>query len=210
MKNLLKQIIHELKEHIPFTSTAAFVSIVLTLIVLELNLIKSTTSIFYIFHPIHVFFSAIVSAALLYKYKKNIILSLFAGIFISVAIGSISDAIFPFLGSSLIGIPISFHLPAIENPLIILGAGLLGSITGIISKKTKFPHFIHVFVSAFASLLYIFAYSSDFTITRLFSILIITIIAVIVPCCLGDIVFPLLLNKSSKEKSEVSSHGHTH
>jgi len=196
MKN---KILHELKEHIPFTSLAVFVSIIFSLLLIKINLISSIVSIFYIFHPIHLFFSAIVSTALFNKYKKNIFLSIIVGVFISVIIGSISDVFFPYLGSSLIGIPISFHLPALENPLLIFGVSIFGSVVGIVTKKTKFPHFLHVFISVFASLLYIFAYSTNFNLLTLFFIMIITTISVVVPCCLGDIIFPVLFKEKLRK-----------
>jgi hypothetical protein len=199
MKQIISNIFYELKEHIPFTSLATFISIILTFLVLKTNLIASVVSVFYIFHPLHLFFSAIVSTALFYKYKKNIFLSMLVGIFISVIIGSLSDVIFPYLGSQAFGMPISFHLPAIENPLLIFSSAIFGSIIGIASKKTKFPHFFHVFISVFASLLYIFAYSTNFSLVTLLLILIITTISVVVPCCLGDIVLPILFKEKLKK-----------
>lgn len=197
---VLNNILKELKEHIPFTALATFVSVSLSFLLIEGNLISSVISIFYIFHPLHLLFSAMVSTALFYKYKKNIFLSMLTGVLVSVIIGSLSDIIFPYLGISLFGIPISFHLPAIENPLMIFGALIVGSTIGIITKKTKFPHFLHVFISVFASLLYIFAYSTDFSLLALFLILIITIISVVLPCCLGDIILPVLFKEKWKKK----------
>jgi len=197
---MIKNILHELKEHIPFTALASIVSIALALLIIKINLINSIVSIFYIFHPIHLFFSAIVSTALFYKYKKNILLSILVGVFISVIIGSISDVFFPYVGSSIFGIPISFHLPAIENPLLIFGVSILGAGVGLITKRTKFPHFLHVFISVLASLLYIFAYSTSFNLITLLLILIITTISVVVPCCLGDIILPVLFKEKLRKK----------
>jgi hypothetical protein len=162
------------------------------------NFISHAISLFYVFHPAHIFFSSIVSAAIFYKYKNKIFLALISSIIISVLIGSISDVIFPYFGSLLFRIPISFHLPAIESPLLIFGVALLGSVTGIIAKKTKFPHFFHVLISVFASLLYIFAYSTNFSFLTIFLIFIITSISVIIPCCLSDIVLPILFGGKKK------------
>jgi hypothetical protein len=196
-----KNILNELKEHLPFTATATAIAIIFTtFLLIKNNLIIHASSLFYIFHPLHLFFSAIVSAAIFYKYRKNIFLSLITGICISILVGSISDVIFPYFGSLLFKIPISFHLPIIEKPAIMLAVALLGSSIGIIAKRTKLPHFLHVFISVFASLLYIFAYSTNFSILTIFLIFIITIISVVIPCCLSDIVFPILCNKKIKIK----------
>ena len=193
-------LLHELKEHIPFTALATVVSVLVSFFIMKANLITSLIPIFYIFHPIHLFFSAIVSTALFYKYKKNIFLSIMVGMFISMIIGSISDVFFPYLGSLLFKIPISFHLPALESPALIIGATFLGALIGIFFKKTKFPHFFHVFISVFASLFYIFAYSTAFSLLNLFFIVIITTISVVVPCCLGDIILPLLFKDKLEKK----------
>ena len=193
-------LLHELKEHIPFTILATFVSVLISFFIMKANLINSLIPIFYTFHPIHLFFSAIVSTALFYKYKKNIFLSIIVGMFISMIIGSISDVFFPYLGSLLFKIPISFHLPALESPALIIGATFLGALIGVFFKKTKFPHFFHVFISVFASLFYIFAYSTVFSLLNLFFIVIITTISVVVPCCLGDIILPLLFKDKLEKK----------
>lgn len=189
----MKKIITELKEHVPFTAAATAVAIIITaFLLIKQNLILYAVSLFYLFHPLHIFFSSIVSTAIFYKYKKNIFLALTTGIIISILIGSISDIIFPYIGISLFKIPISFYLPAIENPLLIFSVALFGSITGVVARKTKFPHFIHVLISIFASLLYIFAYSTNFSLLTIFLIFIITLISVVIPCCLSDIVLPML------------------
>jgi len=187
------KILHELKEHSPFTLTAALFGVaVMSLLLIRENLISYAVTFFYIFHPAHVFFSAIISSAIFYNYRRNVPLAIIFSILISVIIGSISDVIFPYFGSLLFRIPISFHLPAVENPALISACAFFGSLIGVMARKTKFPHFLHVLISIFASLLYIFAYSTSFSILTIFLIFVITSISVIIPCCLSDIVLPIL------------------
>ncbi len=194
-------ILHELKEHIPFTIAATLASITLmSFLLIKENMIQYAVSAFEIFHPAHIFFSSIVSAAIFYNYKKKIFPSIISGVLIAVVIGSVSDVIFPYFGSLLFNIPISFHLPALDTPLLIFGVAVLGSTAGVVIRRTKFPHFIHVLLSLFASLLYIFSYSTNFSLITLFFIFIITTISVVIPCCLSDIVFPLLLNNKLRKK----------
>ena len=197
-----KEIIHELKEHLPFTITATLISMGFIIISLRGNWIKEMIPIFYLFHPAHIILSSFVSSAIFYNYKKNIFLSIIVGIFISIIVGSISDVILPYLGSSLFGIPISFHLPVIENSAIIFGAGLIGAIFGVVIKKTKLPHFIHVFISVFASLFYIFAYSTTFSFVNLILIFVIVSISVVIPCCLGDVILPILFKEKFGGKDD--------
>lgn len=193
MKKLKFEILEELKEHIPFTLAATLVSIlIMSFLLLKQNFIFYAVSLFYIAHPLHILFSSFVSSAIFYRYTKKIFPAIIVGAFISLFIGSLSDAIFPYLGSSLFQIPISFHLPALESPILIFGASIMGASLGITIRKTKFPHSLHVFISVFASLLYIFSYSTNFSTLIIFLIFIITSISVIVPCCLSDIVFPMI------------------
>lgn len=201
-----KIILKELEEHIPFTAAAALVSIIImSFLLIKQNLISYATSFFLLFHLAHVLFSSIVSTAIFYNYKKKILLSLFSGILIAVSVGSISDIIFPYLGILLFNLPISFHLPLLESPLLILGIALFGSVTGIIARKTKFPHFAHVLISLLASLLYIFSYSTNFSILTFLLIFLITSVSVIVPCCLSDIIFPLLFQNKFKKQDETQN-----
>lgn len=204
MKERMKiGILEELKEHIPFTAAATLAAVlIISFLLLKENLLSYAISSFYIFHPLHILFSSMVSSAIFYSYRKKIFPSLISGILISVVIGSVSDVIFPYIGSLLLHLPISFHLPAIESPVLIFSMAILGSSIGIIFKKTKFPHFIHVLISIFASLLYIFAYSTNFLLLNLFLIFLITIISVVIPCCLSDIVFPMLIQSKFKSKEE--------
>ena len=126
MKN--NEIIEELKEHVPFTAAATAVAVIIAVFLLiKQNLIAYAASWFYIFHPLHIFFSAIVSTAIFYKYKRNIFLALTTGVIVSILVGSISDVILPYLGISLFAIPISFHLPTLESPILIFSIAIFGS-----------------------------------------------------------------------------------
>ena len=201
-KNKKTRIIQELKEHIPFTALATLIAVTLTII---LTISKPSyfpefsKPLFEILHPAHVFFSAFATASLFYKYKKKIIATLLVGITGAISMGSLSDVILPWFETNLLSITTSFHLPLIEEPFVIIGIALIGSLTGIFLIKTKLPHLIHVLLSVFASLAYLFAFGPELDILMLFLSFFIVFIAVILPCCLSDIVFPLLFIKDKKQ-----------
>jgi hypothetical protein len=73
---------------------------------------------------------------------------------------------------------------------MIIGIALLGSIIGIFSGLTKIPHFLHVGISVFASLFYLLAFSQTFNIPYFIATFFIVFIAVIIPCCISDILYP--------------------
>jgi len=190
MKFKTKEFLHELKHHLPFTAIATAIAIII--VILVLNFLKQGVSetTFEILHPLHVIASAIVTAAIFYKHKKNIFQATLVGILGAIIIGSISDIIFPYIGGLILNMHMHFHLPIFEKPILILGSALIGSIIGISTKLTKIPHIIHVTLSVFASLFYILAFGTNFTLIKFIGIFIIIIIAVIVPCCTSDILFP--------------------
>lgn len=194
---IIKKVFSELKHHIPFTFGATLIAILFVWILYQENILVSE-SIFHIVHPLHLFASSMVSAAIFYKYKQNFVQAFFVGIISAIFIGSLSDIILPYLGSTIIQLKTNFHLPLIEKPFLIFSTVILGSTIGIATKFTKFPHFIHVFLSIFASLFYILAFSSQINLVYFILISFIIFIAVFIPCCVSDIIFPLLFIKKRK------------
>jgi len=195
MKLNIKTIFSELKKHIPFTFIATLIAVILVVIIYQKDILIPEP-FFYVIHPLHLFVSAIVSAAIFYKYKNNFIYALLIGITGSIIIGSLSDIIFPYLGGAIFQLKTSFHLSLIEKPLIILSVVIIGSVIGITTKLTKIPHFLHVFLSVFASLLYLLAFSISLNLIHFTAAFLIVFIAVLIPCCISDIIFPLLfINK---------------
>jgi len=195
----LKQFIHELKHHLPFTIIATVIAIGLVIILKIIFTKDLDKEIFEILHPVHVIASGIVSAGIFYRYKKNILYASLVGIFSAIFVGSISDIIFPYLGGQIFGLNMHFHLPLIERPILILSSALLGSLIGIIAQTTKVPHLFHVGISVFASLFYMLAFSNNPSGIFFIGALVIVVIAVIIPCCTSDILFPFLfLGKNIK------------
>jgi glucose-6-phosphate-specific signal transduction histidine kinase len=190
--NRIKQTLHELKHHTPFTIIATAIAILVVIFVKYLLNKNPSEVLFEILHPAHIFVSAIATSAMFYKYKKNFFQAILIGISGAILIGSISDVIFPYLGALIFNLEPEFHLPIIEEPLIILSVSLIGTFIGAKTKLTKIPHTSHVFLSVFASLFYLTAFSNLFTILNFTIGFLIVFVSVIIPCCLSDIVFPFL------------------
>lgn len=190
MKQAIKQIIHELKHHVPFTFFATFIAVLIAIVFYNTNIPEK---IFDSIHSIHVLASAIVTSAIFYKYKENYFQAFLVGIFGAIIMGSLSDIIFPYIGAIIFQLETEFHLPIIEGPLVILSSAIIGSVIGIKTKYTKIPHLIHVSLSVFASLFYLITFSQiDLNILHIISVSTIIFLTVIIPCCLSDIIFPFL------------------
>lgn len=190
----VKVIASELKHHIPFTSIATLIAVIAIFLTQKTNI----SSLFFVIHPLHIFTSAIVSSAIFYKYKKDFTQALIVGILSSIFIGTLSDIIFPYLGGLIFQLKTEFHLSLIEEPITIILVSFFGGITGVATKLTKLPHFLHVFLSVFASLLYLIAFSTITAPIHFIIAFAIVFLAVILPCCISDIILPLLFIEKNK------------
>jgi hypothetical protein len=190
----MKNIAVELKRHAPFTLFGAFTGIVL--MVLFRNIEHQTSKgLFYVFHPTHVLLSAMVTASMfkLYARKTNFFVVLLIGYIGSIGIATVSDSLIPYAGEVLLGLDAHSHIGFIEGWYVVNPAAVLGVLIAYFWPKTKFPHSGHVLLSTWASLFHILmALPSSISILMGVVIFIFLFIAVWLPCCVSDIVFPLL------------------
>jgi hypothetical protein len=208
---MLKSILTELKRHAPFTIFGAVTGI---LIMVFFQNIPTDTArgVFYILHPVHVVLSALVTASI-YEFhtckngphkkgKCNLPSLLIIGYLGSVGIATFSDSVIPYLGETLLNMPNrGIHLGFIErwwlvNPLAVLGVAI-----AYLRPSTKFPHSGHVLLSTWASLFHIIMAKGEHLSGFMYlAIFIFLFFAVWIPCCISDIVFPLLFVKEKREK----------
>lgn len=204
---MLKIILKELKEHIPYTMIGAFSGILLMLLFSNIGREKAT-ALFEIFHPLHVFLSALVTATLFKQYncsnsKKDCSFwrLILVGYFGAIGIATISDSVIPFLGEKLLQMPYAKpHIGFIEQWPIVNGAALLGILLAFFQPQTKFPHLGHVLLSTWASLFHIMAAGPTIGLLMLFIIFGFLFLSVWLPCCFSDIVFPLLFVRNKPKK----------
>lgn len=194
---MLRQIANELKRHAPFTSFGAVTGIVLMAIIVLANVPPAAShTFFYILHPFHVVLSALVTTAMYKQHSKGkvwaVILIGYVG---SIGIATLSDAVIPYLGGVLLNLEIEFHLGFIEKWWLVNPMALLGITIGYWKPTTKFPHAGHVLLSTWASLFYFTAFGTANWIPLLPFIFLFLFLAVWVPCCMSDIIFPLLFAK---------------
>jgi hypothetical protein len=107
MRSKLTNVLIELKNHAPFTLFGAVTGIALMFVFR--NLAEHTTyRLFYVFHPLHVTLSAIVTASLfrLHEKTKGFLIVLVIGYFGSIGTATLSDSIIPFFGESILGVAI--------------------------------------------------------------------------------------------------------
>jgi len=90
----------------------------------------------------------------------------------------------------------NLHIGFIEQWYIVNPAALLGILIAIFWPHSKFPHFGHVLLSIWASLFHVLmALGENISTAQWIGISVFLFIAVWLPCCISDIVFPLLFVK---------------
>jgi hypothetical protein len=189
-------ILQELRAHAPFTALGALAGIGLLLALFGTGIpLKSAAPLFAILHPLHVLLSAQATTATCYRQcGRGAWRILWVGYVGSVGIATLSDCLIPYAGEWLLDLPNrGLHIGFIErwwlvNPLALAGIGL-----GVWSAKTRIPHGLHVAVSTGASLFHIgMAMGASPSLIIWAAIAVFLFLAVWIPCCTSDIVFPLL------------------
>lgn len=197
---MFRQIKEELKTHAPFTVLGAITGIVLMVFFRNLPY-KTAENAFYVFHPLHVLLSGMATAAMYRRHKCsvdrrqcNIFVLLVIGYVGALGVATLSDSVIPYLGELLLNMPNRhMHAGFLEKPLLINFLAILGVMIAYFKPATKFPHFGHVLLSTWASVFHIIMAKGQ--VLPLFSYLVVFIflfLAVWLPCCVSDIIFPLL------------------
>jgi Trk-type K+ transport system membrane component len=203
---MLRRITKELKEHSPFTALGALSGVVITLVIVLGNVPPYVShAIFYTLHPLHVLLSALVTTAMYVRYRRaKIWVAILIGWTGAIGIATISDAMIPYLGGTLLRAEMEFQVPFIEKWWINLLA-LAGIAIGYWRQTTRIPHFGHVLLSTWASLFYIMTFGKADWIPLLPFIFLFLFLAVWLPCCTSDIVYPLLFVRKRPDLASAES-----
>jgi len=209
MQKRLTTILTELKTHAPFTLFGAFTGIICMLLFKNLSQ-QMSHRIFYVLHPAHVILSAMVTASMfeLHTKRPKFAAVLLVGFFGSLGIATLSDSLIPHVGELLLGMHIhthshehtSFaehaHIGFIEGWYLVIPAAIAGVLVAYFRPKTKFPHAGHVLLSTWASSFHIImAMGGQLSVWKAAGSFGFLFLAVWLPCCISDIIFPLLFVK---------------
>ena len=203
----------ELKRHAPFTAAGAVSGLVIMALLVmggyQKYVVPVSPSIFYILHPTHVVLSALVTTGLyrFHNYRGSVFLTFLIGYVGSIGIATLSDCLIPYLSEVIFALPNrKLHIGFIEKPWLTNLSALFGVMVAYIRPATKFPHTGHVLISTWASLFHILmALGHELDMIMMVSISVFLFFAVWLPCCLSDIVFPMLFvtKVSNSKKNEI-------
>lgn len=216
-KSNYKYILTELRHHIPFTAISTIVSLILFEIIARIFLQEHIVSgrcaccgptntigrFFHIMHPLHMLFSAIATTAMFWRHEKKLIKAIAVGLVGSIVICAASDIVFPHLGAMLMGRRPELHLCILEHPETVIPFAMAGILMGLFMvnkisgrRVTIIPHSAHVFVSILATMFYLRSFAGVDFLSYPIQTFIIILLGVVIPCCISDIVFPLLIKKN--------------
>lgn len=210
MKKLL-HIQEELRAHLPYTIfSSAFGLIVVGVLSFvaffldEARFPEASAGLFHVFHPVHALLSATATTAVFWRYEKKVLKATIVGFLGSVIICGVSDIFIPFFSGRLLGVAMELHICIIEHPELVLpfvGAGIFAGIiaTTTIENSSVFSHAFHVFISSMASILYLVSFGLTGWMEHVGMVFLFIIIAVLVPCCISDIVFPLFFCRDTPD-----------
>jgi TctA family transporter len=221
----LKQISFELKEHIPFTALGAVTGVIFMLLFRNIGTSAGHT-LFTIFHPSHVLLSAMVTAAMfkLHRKQTRLWIVIVVGYIGSIGVATLSDSIMPYFGEKVLGLHIpahselhrhesessqteshlsEIHLGFIEEWYLVNPAAFLGIFIAWFLPRTKLPHAAHILVSTWASAAHVLMTAQNqITLTIAMSMLLVLFLSVWLPCCVSDIVFPLLFTDEPRMENQ--------
>lgn len=196
------EIIRQLRRHAPFTAIGTASGVIIMLFLAWTHVSGGVSEpLFWSLHPLHVLLSALVTAAMYRLHSPGrLVPTILTGYIGSVGIATVSDSIIPFVGEWLLQLPHrGVHLGFIEKWWLVNPLALLGIAIACAWPRTRFPHAGHVFLSTWASLFHMtMAMGEQLTPWTVAASAVFLFLAVWIPCCTSDIVFPLLWVKEGK------------
>lgn len=220
---MLRMIAVELRRHIPFTFLGTVIGVGLILAFVLGNVSHRVShGLFYTFHPLHVLVSAIATAGMYARYgRKSLPIVMVVGFVGAIGIATLSDSIIPYVGEWLLGLHIDphgghghnhnggAHIGFIHRWWLVNPLAIAGVLIGYYRPWTRMPHGLHVLTSVAASSLHmVMALKGEIGVLTALAMAAFLFIAVWVPCCTSDIVFPLLL--TGKADAHHAGGGHDH
>ncbi len=204
---MIREIFSELKSHAPFTAMGTVSGILIILFISAANVPRDISeTLFWTLHPVHVLLSALVTTAMYklhicprigincIKGQCNFWALTAIGYVGSVGIATLSDSLIPYAAEFLLDMPHrGVHLGFIEKWWLVNPLALLGIAIGYLWPRTHITHFGHVLLSTWASVFHItMAMTAPLDWLTALIIALFLFLAVWLPCCVSDIVFPLL------------------
>lgn len=208
-------VVHELLCHLPY----AIYSVAFSLIMLSIYSVfsigldpaivkKGSKALFHSFHFMHIVFAATGTIITFRRFSKKYFKALIVGIVSPTFFCILSDAVLPYVGGTILGVPMHFHMCFFSEPQRVIPFLVVGILNGFVmsmhheSKQGGYSlssHAAHITISSLASTFYLISHGFTNWYASIGNVFILLIIAVVVPCTLADVVVPMTMAKWGKE-----------
>ena len=197
----------ELVCHFPFAVSSVAISLIFLSFFSCLDILQSkqlSYHLFHNFHFLHLIFAATGTTLTFTKHSNKKFYAFVAGIFIPVVFCTLSDILLPYLGGKLLATATKFHLCFMHHCYVVVPFLVIGALNGLAmsshpsSRKLFYSatfHFIHVFVSSTASMLYLMSFDFNNLLNHIECVFVFIIAIVLVPCTLSDVIIPVFFAK---------------
>lgn len=206
---------HELIVHLPY----AIFSVAFALAVLSFTstyklagdgraACYGATVLFHCFHCMHLVFAATGTILTFLRFSSSMLKGLLIGTLSPIVFCMTSDAILPYLGGRMFGVPMKLHLCFVTDVWNVIPFLVVGIINGFVMSRHRgsvlsmysiFSHMLHILVSALASMFYLVSYGFSDWYCYIGIVFVFIIFAVVVPCTMSDLVVPILFAKANNE-----------
>lgn len=168
---------------------------------------EGTHTLFHAFHFLHIVFAATGAMITFFRFSKDIVRGFIVCTISTVVFCILSDVLFPYISGVLLGADMDLHICFVSELTNVVPFLLVGLLNGWVLHKNKnglqsyysvWAHFMHILVSAFASLIYMIGNGFDEWYLYFGPIFILMIIAVVVPCTMSDLVVPIAFSGAKK------------
>lgn len=229
-KSLWSIFSHELMHHLPYgTLSVACAMMLLTMIAVlwpagaveafdvvheccehgHDTMMSAFDILFHSFHFTHILFAASGAMVTFHRYSTNVFYGVIVGVVTSSIFCTLSDILLPYAAGYVLGVEMDLHICFMTELSNILPFLFIGVLNGYIIARSQDGHadhrsislhVFHTFISAMASIFYAMGHglANFYEFFGLFFLLM--IIAVVIPCTLSDVVFPILWAKMVKNK----------
>jgi len=223
-------VVVEFREHVPFSVSAVAIGLIAAGVICVLgsgtwegqvgahaghdHTRAPAELFFHLFHPAHMLFSGAATTAMFCRYEQRPLKAIVIGLIGAIGVCGISDILMPQASLWMLGVPARWHICVWEHPGLVIpfaGVGVLVGVaaSGGVVKSTIISHSLHVFASTMASIFYMVGPMGMVAwIDRLGQVFLFIVLAVMVPCCVSDIVFPTLMSKAARSQYDLEPHCH--
>ena len=162
--------------------------------------------LFHTFHFMHIVFAASGTVLTFLRFSNKTVKGILVGACSAIFFCVLSDSIMPYLVGEFMGVTMDFHICFVTEINNVLPFLLVGLFNGwVLSKHNSaessfysiWSHFMHIFVSSLASILYIISHGMHDWYDQMGILFMFLIIAVVIPCTLSDVVVPIYFAKNN-------------